>query len=608
MAIGLGTAIGLGGKLESENLGVAEIIRQTGEGISGSIRQGGAGVSAGLQTINQKEKEKEKYLTPFSTNIIATEPDKQQYAALAGELYQDMKLASEKGATPSQLKEMQIKAVDKLADAKQRYEGDLQALALAADLKEKHPEVDISEFDRLFYQGGYDEVEVYEEGNVGAGPVAEKSGAPFEQGQEQVAGKNVAKRVGVPYNQMTLEQKKQIAPGGLMVELKKRIKDATGTFDKAAKSTFDQNDLGFMVDRRWEKINGVGQYVYDVDPVKVAENLNTFLAQRGKTSDLETRKYWNTVTNRFVKVGKDAGLAGQELQDFVEQGVEATGKNDFMKALEAARQKKMSEDKYTVDKEGKGMKIIVNGGGSSVSDGKNVVKFVPQAVPNKDAIPEQNKAKIKEYQGLIADYEKKAKEPSVSDANRERYKNAIASLKNSVSELSKRRQANYFDFSSVINSEDPGISFIGANGQEQLMSPQEIYKDESTGQLMIGGKIKSKMEEPLLDANGEPTKKTIVATVEEDFSVPYNDQNKSRLFNNKPQLEPLFEKVDWNLLEKKKSAPASSGQGKESEKAQQGTTPPKRGNLPVIKTKEEFDKLKRGTRFYNSKGEEQIKG
>ena len=73
MAVGLATAIGLGGKLESENSGVAEIIRQTGEGISGSVRQAVAGVKAGQQTINQKEKEKEQYTTPFSTNINASE-------------------------------------------------------------------------------------------------------------------------------------------------------------------------------------------------------------------------------------------------------------------------------------------------------------------------------------------------------------------------------------------------------------------------------------------------------------------------------------------------------------------------------------------------------
>ena len=212
-----------------------------------------------------------------------------------------------------------------------------------------------------------------------------------------------------------------------------------------------------------------------------------------------------------------------------------------------------------------------------MSDGRNVVKFVPQSVPNKNAIPEQNKVRIKEYQEKIADYEKKAKDNSISEENRERYKRAISSLKNSVSTLSNRRQSNYFDFSSVINSEDPGISFIGANGVEQLMSPQEIYKDEDSGQLMIGGKIKSKIEEPLLDANGEPTRKMAIATVEEDFSVPYNDQNKSRLFNNKPQLETLFEKVDWTLLDGKKSKDKSS--------------------VSYPKSKAEFDKLPSGAQY-----------
>lgn len=356
MAIGLGTAIGLGGKLESENSGVAEIIRQTGEGLSGSIRQAGAGVNAGFENIKQKEKEKERYLMPFSTNINALEQDKQQYAALASDLTNEIRSASEQGATISQLRDMQIKAYDRLADAKQRYEGNLEAIVLASKLSQD-PTVDISEFNRFFSQGGYNETDLYEEGNVGAGPVAPKSGAPYAEGQEQIPGQEKSKRIGVPFNQMTLEQQKQIAPGGLLVELKNRTKDATGTFDKAAKATFDQNDLGFMVDRRWEKINGVGQYVYDVNPEKVADNLNTFLAQKGRTNDIETRKYWNTITNKFEKEGKDAGLAGQELKDWVNAGVDAAARRDFMTALEAARQKKMSEDKFTIDKEGKGLNI-----------------------------------------------------------------------------------------------------------------------------------------------------------------------------------------------------------------------------------------------------------
>ena len=185
MAVGLATAIGLGGKLESENSGVAEIIRQTVEGISGSARQAGAGVNS---AINKKEKEKEQYTTPFSTNINALEWDKQKYAALAGDLTNEIKQAANNGASASQLKEMQIKAADKLADAKFRYEDNLKAYVLAESLK-KNNMVDISEFDRFVSKGGYDETEVYEEGNVGAGPVAERSGAPFEQGQEQVPGK-----------------------------------------------------------------------------------------------------------------------------------------------------------------------------------------------------------------------------------------------------------------------------------------------------------------------------------------------------------------------------------------------------------------------------------
>ncbi len=560
--IGLATAVGLGGKLESENSGVAEIIRQTGEGISGSIRQGGAGVNAGLQTIKAQEKEKELYTAPFSTNINALEQDKQQYAALANELTGEIKGAAEKGASASQLRDMKIKAADRLADAKQRYEGDLEAIVLASKLSED-PTVDISEFNRLVSQGGYNETEVYEEGNVGAGPVMEKSGAPFESGQEQVAGKDVAKRVGVPYNQMTLEQKKQVAPGGLMAELRKRTKDATGTFDKAAKSTFDQTDLGFMVDKRWEKINGVGQYVYDVNPERVAENLNTFLAQRGRTNDLETIKYWNTVTNKFEREGKNAGLAGQELKEWVDAGVEATGIRDFMTALEAARQKKMSNDKYTVDKEGKGMNIIISGGGSSVSDGKNVVNFVGQEVPNKDAISDANKEEIKKIQGLIADYESKLNSPGLSDANEKTYKKAINSLKNTANGLSKKRHKNYFDFSSVLNTDDPGMTFIKADNTEVVMLPQEIYKDESTGQLMIGGQIKTKIEEPL---SGNLAGKMAVSTVLEDYSVPYNDGNKSKLFKDKPQLKPLFDKVDWTLLDKKQGA-ASKQEPKQGAKA-----------------------------------------
>ena len=576
MAVGLATAIGLGGKLESENSGVAEIIRQTGEGISGSVRQAVAGVKAGQQTINQKEKEKEQYTTPFSTNINALEWDKQKYAALAGDLTNEIKQAANNGASASRLKEMQIKAADKLADAKFRYEDNLKAYVLAESLK-KNNMVDISEFDRFVSKGGYDETEVYEEGNVGAGPVAERSGAPFEQGQEQVPGKTVSKRVGVPYFKMTLEQQKQVAPGGLTAELNKRTKDVTGTFNKALQAVFDRPDLTHLIKRTYVKKNGIGGYEFEVDPNEVAQSLNTFLGQRGRTDDVEVKKYWNTLTTVFERKGKDAGLAGQELRDWVDAGVEATARHDFMVKLESVRQKRMSDDKDTQDKEGKGMTIIVGDGGSSVSDGRNVVKFVPQSVPNKNAIPKQSKVMIKEYQEKIADYEKKAKDNSIREENRERYKRAISSLKKSVSILSNRRQSNYFDFSSVINSEDPGISFIGADGAEQLMSPQEIYKDEDSGQLMIGGKIKSKIEEPLLDANGEPTRKMVIATVEEDFSVPYNDQNKSRLFNNKPQLEPLFEKVDWTLLDGKKSKDKSS--------------------VSYPKSKAEFDKLPSGAQY-----------
>lgn len=386
---GLATAIGLGGKLPSEFSGDAEIIKQAGEGLSGSIRAAGAGVNAGMATIQAKQKEKEQYLTPFSTNINALQRDREQYVALASDFDKELRKAADSGASASQLRDMKIRMLDILADAKQRYEGDMEAYNMAYEIAQKHPEKDISEFNRFISQGGYDETEVYQEGNVGAGPVAEKTGSPYEQGQEP--GKMVAKRVGVPYMEMTLEQKKKAAPGGLMAELNKKVKDASGTFNKASQSTFDQPDLGFLVKRTWNKVNGVGQYDYEVNPEEVAQSLNTFMAQRGRTDDLEVKKYWNTLTNVFEKKGKDIGLAGQELKDFVDGGVEATARRDFYTNLESARMKRMQEDKYTVDKEGKGLNIQFNDGGGVSAGVVSFEKVSGKSTVRQAALNEQKK-------------------------------------------------------------------------------------------------------------------------------------------------------------------------------------------------------------------------
>jgi len=342
---GLATAIGLGGKLPASTTGIPQIIDQTGDAISGNIAAAGQGLTQGMAYGQAKQKEKDALTTPYATDIMALDRDRQQYIALASDLTNELKAASEAGASASELREMKIQGLSKLATAKAWAENNLKAYEQAAALS-KDTTKDISEFNRFFMQGGYDETDVYEEGNVGAGPVMPKSGAPYEEGQEQIPGKDKAKRIGVPYYEMTWEQQMKAAPGGLVAELGKRTKYVTGKFPKAAEETFDKPDLGFLIRKTWtENPDGTGQYTFDVDPENVANHLNTFLAQKDSNYSTEVTKYWNTLKTQFERMGKDQGLAGEDLKEWVDAGVTATATKDFMRNLESARLKRMENDR-----------------------------------------------------------------------------------------------------------------------------------------------------------------------------------------------------------------------------------------------------------------------
>jgi hypothetical protein len=542
---GLATAIGLGGKLPASTTGIPEIIDQTGDAISGNISAAGQGVAQGMAYGQAKQKEKDALTTPYATDIMALDRDRQQYIALASDLTNELKAASEAGASASELREMKIQGLSKLATAKAWAENNLKAYEQAAALS-KDSTKDISEFNRFFMQGGYDETDVYEEGNVGAGPVMPKSGAPYEEGQEQIPGKDKAKRIGVPYYEMTWEQQMKAAPGGLVAELGKRTKDVTGKFPKAAEETFDKPDLGFLIRKTWtENPDGTGQYTFDVDPENVANHLNIFLAQKDSNYSTEVTKYWNTLKTQFERMGKDQGFAGEDLKEWVDKGVTATATKDFIRNLESARLKRMENDREDLSarKEGKG--FVINFGAGGGTAGNTNFAIVKEATPA--IVKEANKAEAdkyrKEAQRVLARMQQeneKFGEEGMPKNLKEGFEGA-ANTYSRIADYIENMPVNngYVVFSSQDNTIDSPLNLTDGT-KEYKVRPTVLFKRD--GKIYVGGMEERKTKE------GNTT-----ITKDVPVTLLLNEANRKILGANKKGFEQGLQELEKGFFAEKPS-------------------------------------------------------
>jgi len=533
MAIGLATAIGLGGKLQSENSGVAEIIRQTGEGISGSIRQAGSGVSAGLQTIKAKEAEMDKGRPPsISTNIMAGEKQREEYTKAAVESNTKVQNAYEQfkqGKMPKgEYTQLMTTELSRLKNMKDDFESDFKTIS------EDIPKINPDEFD-------ISETRDALTGRRISRPKAIKQGEG-ESGKDQIG---FEEEIIKPYFDLSYEEQRKLYPMGLK-SLVSKARPIGATFSDGWKDFFGSADLDSFVE---EKIvdgpTGLKQQTFRVKSEEANNALNQFLGSKNTNLSPKSKKYFRTLEVQADRVGREMGLEGEQLKFFVDTQVDRLATEDFQRSLLEAERKK--KEKILVDlnpeNEGKGMTITFGAGGSMSAGNTKVAKVT--------GTPAQSLTDTKEK---ISDYKKQLNETidelteaerknntlkkKLLDKKKEILESTIKTLENLPSDVNE-----YYILSAQDNINEGKLEFTDEENNVINMSPSVFYK--KGGEWMIGGTA---------DVIEEDKK------VSEVMELPINDNNLKMLTTNKKGFEVIWNKINEPSAENKPAskAPATS--------------------------------------------------
>lgn len=523
MAIGLGTAIGLGGKLESENSGVAEIIRQTGEGLSGSIRQAGAGVNAGLESINaQKALRAKDVPDALETDLMAGEKQRQEFGQAAAQanarVYDAYEKYINKELPQSTYKQIQAQEIARLSNMKADMEADYKVLT------EDLPKID---------QDMYDVSEV-NNALMGKRTLKRKE---IKQGE----GESAKNQIGVEeevvpgYFDLPYDEQRKLYKGGLK-QLVGKSRPIGATFNDAWKDVFGSDNLdAFIVEKNVQNPDGTGSQTFEIKSEEAKNAFNQMVGLRGTNLSPKLNRYFRTLEVQARRVAKDMNLTPEQTEFFVDTQVERLAAEDYERGLQQSireRTKDLKADRNP-ENEGKGLNIIFGAGGGMSAGTTNVEKV--SGAPAE--MVTQNQKAIEKYRETATNLRTTAQERlNKNEINKEGYDKLIAQangydrIAKSVSEMPKDI-TEYYVLSAQNNVIDSKLNFTDGKNNYK-MAPAIFYKSKDGWKLGGAAEIVEKKEK-----------------VEKFKEVPMNENNLKVLFANKKG----FEKI-WNEVSKEENS------------------------------------------------------
>ncbi len=527
--IGLATAVGLGGKLESENSGVAEIIRQTGEGISGSIRQGGAGVSAGLKTLDDEKKLRAKDAPKtFETDLMAGEKQRQEYVQAADEMnrkvYDAYNKYVNKEMSRGAYEQLMAKETGRMMNMKTDMESDYKVLT------EELSEIDQDMFD------------VSEANNalMGKRIVRQKE---VRQGEGESAKDQIGSEAEVVpgYFDLPYDQQRKLYKGGLK-QLVGKARPIGATFSEAWKDAFGEDNLdAFIEESVVENADGTKRQTFNIKTEDAKNAFNQMMGMRGTNLSPKLNKYFRTLEVQARRVANDMNLSKEQTEFFVETQVERLAAEELQRNFDQSIRNRTKDRKAdnNPENEGKGMTIIFGADGS-MSAGKTKVAKVAgtpaQSVADKKQKIDGYKKELQDTQDSIEDAKNSGKSQAIIKAS-ERKAEILANTIKTIEGLGKDIN-EYYILSAQDNINEGKLEFTDNKNNVIEMSPTVFYKKD--GEWMIGGSA-NVMEG-----------KTKVSKVME---LPLNDNNRKTLFTNKNGFE-----VIWNEINKEKEPAVSKAE------------------------------------------------
>lgn len=531
---GLATAVGLGGKLESENSGVAEIIRQTGEGISGSIRQGGAGVSAGLKTLDDEKKLRAKDAPKtFETDLMAGEKQRQEYVQAADEMnrkvYDAYNKYVNKEMSRGAYEQLMAKEIGRMMNMKTDMESDYKVLT------EELSEIDQDMFD------------VSEANNalMGKRIVRQKE---VRQGEGESAKDQIGSEAEVVpgYFDLPYDQQRKLYKGGLK-QLVGKARPIGATFSEAWKDAFGEDNLdAFIEESVVENADGTKRQTFNIKTEDAKNAFNQMMGMRGTNLSPKLNKYFRTLEVQARRVANDMNLSKEQTEFFVETQVERLVAEELQRNFDQSIRNRTKDRKAdnNPENEGKGLNITFGAGGG-IQAGKMKIEPVEGTPPG---LVEQRKEEVNKLrakaaeQGEIANNSDAGIKEKVAAAKEQiRFQVAADALEKIPSDVE-----SYYVLSSQGNIVDSPLGF--SDGKDLIEGkPLYVYPDKD-GKWILGitHDIPSAVD-------GVPDRKGVPK------ELPMNSHNLGILQTNKDRFSDVWGELNKAISAKKGTqAPATT--------------------------------------------------
>ena len=523
MAIRLASAIGEQREPTSILSGVDDAINRTGDAIQ----------AANQRKAAEEAKKRDAALQAamsIDTDIDALPEDnkrfKQQATPLIGEVF---KLFAN-GASPSAISAKSKEVEGTLLTLKRRYESDkADWLKIMADKANNKDKKDYSEAEA--YLTGIEKKEMPMSQPISKSQQEGGYGVPTEE--EMLGGIEVVDvRERPEYWNASAEEREKIAPAGPYAEVLKRAKDITGNFDDAIDAytggKFDPQSR-FTNLQDVLKAGGLDKQQVIVDNEGIAKEKSAFISSFGSDiGGVKARQYWNTLTTLAAKRGREAGLEGDSLKQFVELNVKDVAGKDFdrrvQQDIEKTKIKKIDEDP---DKEGKG-RVINNGNGmfsngnTSMNKTEEITPYVQRKYAAKESQIKKEIERLKNSTNPTDQQTVKGYEKSLSDLERLKASEAKDHIKYSNAKAKDDQYVTY----GVVSGKDKNGNDIKENIS---FRPEDFY--ERNGIWYMAGEEKKE----IIDLG-----KNVVTYL--DREIPLDENNYQKLITEDRLVIPLLEK------------------------------------------------------------------
>jgi hypothetical protein len=534
MAIRLASAIGEQRKPIDVFGGIDDVINKTSDDIQAANRE----------KRNEEAKKRDAALQAamsIDTDIDALPEDnkrfKQDATPLVGEVFKLFASGASSAAVNAKAKEVE----SKLLPLKRRYESDkADWLKIMEDKAKNADKKDYSEAEA--YLTGIEKKEMPMSQPISKSQQEGGYGVPTEE--EMLGGIEVVDvRERPEYWNASAEEREKIAPAGPYAEVLKRAKDITGNFDDAIDAyTGGKFDPQSRFTNLQDVLNagGLDKQQVIIDRDAIAKEKSAFISSFG--SDLggvKAKQYWNTLTTLAAKRGREAGLEGDSLKQFVELTVKDVAGKDFdrrvQQDIEKTKIKKIDKDP---DKKGQGMNITFMGNGKyqtktgfyQVDKGKIDTETREQRFRN---FKERNLPTI--LKKTEEDYKAQGKKKAKTAA--EDYWNS----QEGNEELKRRFDQSYPDTNKKVtrvypaltpkqDGSNPEVNVVDSRGRTIAFTPSFYNIDEETNKVISVYGV-----EVVREKGDDGTMKT----VQKPTTVPYNTKNK--VINNvAPELAEVY--------------------------------------------------------------------